>query len=105
MLALTAALICALFLLPEPGAGVRTETGSAQEPFDYLSGGRVNINAATVEELEILPGIGPVKAQAIVDYREKYDGFGGEYELLAVPGIGLDTIEGLIDYICVEDIE
>lgn len=105
MLALTAVLICALFLLPGPGAGVHTESGSAQKPFSFLSGGRVNINTATAEELQVLPGIGAVKAQAIVDYREKYGGFGGEYELLAVSGIGLDTMEGLIDYICVEDIE
>lgn len=99
----TAALICAIFLAPGPEPGVHAGTGRAQEPFDFQSGGLININLATEEELELLPGIGPVKAGAIAQYRETYGNFESEYELLAVPGIGMATLEGLIDYICVED--
>ena len=61
------------------------------------------VSVCTEEELELLPGIGPVKAGAIAQYRETYGNFESEYELLAVPGIGMATLEGLIDYICVED--
>ena len=103
LLLATAALICAILLAPGPEPGVHAGTGRAQEPFDFQSGGLININLATEEELELLPGIGPVKAGAIAQYRETYGNFESEYELLAVPGIGMATLEGLIDYICVED--
>lgn len=48
----------------------------------------VNINTATAEELAQLMGIGPVLAQAIVDYRESHGPFASVEELLEVSGIG-----------------
>lgn len=48
----------------------------------------VDINSATAEELEELMGIGPVLAQAIVDYREANGPFASVDELLEVSGIG-----------------
>ncbi|MCC8120628.1 MAG: ComEA family DNA-binding protein [Oscillospiraceae bacterium] len=62
----------------------------------------VNINTADTELLETLPGIGPVKAQAIVDDREENGPFTVVEELIRVPGIGESTLEGLLDYITVE---
>ncbi|MFN3928920.1 MAG: helix-hairpin-helix domain-containing protein, partial [Thermoflexus sp.] len=53
----------------------------------------LNLNAASVEELERLPGIGPRTAQAIVDYRLKRGPFRRLEDLLAVPGIGPATLE------------
>jgi competence protein ComEA len=47
----------------------------------------INLNTATVKELESLPGIGPALARRIVDFREKRRGFKRVEELLAVPGI------------------
>lgn len=48
----------------------------------------VHLNAATVEELTKLKGIGPEKAQAIVAYRERYGHFKAVEDLLKVKGIG-----------------
>ena len=47
----------------------------------------INLNTATVKELETLPGIGPALAKRIVEFREKRNGFKRVEELLAVPGI------------------
>lgn len=48
----------------------------------------VHLNSATLEELEELPGVGPVTAQKILDYRAEHGAFQSIDELDAVPGIG-----------------
>jgi competence protein ComEA len=50
--------------------------------------GPVHLNSATLEQLDALPGVGPVTAQKIVSYRQEHGGFGSVDELDAVPGIG-----------------
>jgi len=50
--------------------------------------GPVHLNSATLEQLDALPGVGPVTAQKIIDYRTQHGGFGSVDELDAVPGIG-----------------
>jgi competence protein ComEA len=55
----------------------------------------VNINTATVELLDKLPGIGPTTAQKIVDYREENGPFTHVDDLLKIPGIGPSTMDGL----------
>jgi competence protein ComEA len=47
----------------------------------------INLNAASVQELRTLPGIGPALAKRIVEFREKNHGFKRVEELLAIPGI------------------
>jgi len=47
----------------------------------------LNLNTASIRELEALPGIGPALAKKIVEFREKKGGFKRIEELLAVPGI------------------
>lgn len=62
----------------------------------------VNLNTATQAELEALQGIGPAKAKAIVEYREKNGSFASVDDLEKVAGIGSATIKQLRDEIVVE---
>jgi len=56
---------------------------------------RINVNTASLELLDTLPGIGPVRAQAIIDHRTEHGPFRSVDELLNVPGIGPVTLENL----------
>ncbi len=69
-----------------------TKTSSQQK-------GLININRASQQDLESLPGVGPKTAQAIISYREANGSFGRTEDLLLVKGIGpkkYDAIKGLI---------
>lgn len=55
----------------------------------------VDVNAAGVPELSALPGVGPVRARAIVLHRVRHGWFGALDELAGVDGIGAETIEAL----------
>ncbi len=72
-------------------AGSAAGTGAAAAP--------VNLNTATLAQLDTLSGVGPATAQKILDYREQHDGFGTVEELGEVPGIGdvrLATLRELV---------
>jgi len=60
---------------------------------------RVFINRAEAKELERLPGIGPVMAQRIVDFRSQNGRFGRMEDLMKVKGIGKKTLEKLKPFI------
>jgi len=62
-------------------------------------GAPVSLSTATAEQLDALPGIGPVTAQKIVDYRQQHGGFASVADLDAIPGIGparLQNLQGLV---------
>ncbi len=65
------------------------------------AGGKVNINMAEKSELEALPGIGAVKAQSIINYREQGGPFRDIEELLNVSGIGDKTLEAIYDLVTI----
>jgi competence protein ComEA len=62
----------------------------------------LNLNTATPKQLEALPGIGPVLAKRIVEFREKKGGYRRIEELLAVPGISEKKWQVLRDYLTVQ---
>lgn len=62
---------------------------------------RIDLNAATREELETLPGIGPVLAERILNYREEHGPFEALSDLLLVEGIGKKTLENIEPYLIV----
>ena len=53
----------------------------------------ININTADVQALESIPGIGPAKAQAIIEYREAHGNFHSVDDLVNVKGIGEKLLE------------
>lgn len=59
----------------------------------------VHINSASSAQLQTLKGIGPAKAQAIIDYRDAHGGFKDVMELLEVKGIGPATLEGMLPWV------
>jgi len=61
----------------------------------------INLNTATIQELEQLPGIGPTTAKAIVQFRAKSGPFRRVEDLLAIRGISASRLEKLRPYVAV----
>jgi competence protein ComEA len=83
-------------VVPRRGAVGAMPTGGAGAT---APSGPIHLNSATLEQLDALPGVGPVTAQKILDYRQQHGGFGSVDELDAVPGIGparLADLRGLV---------
>jgi competence protein ComEA len=75
------------------GSSAAASPGAGSE--DGAPAAKVRLNSATLDELDELPGVGPVTAQQILDYREANGAFRSVDELDAVPGIGPATMEQL----------
>ena len=82
-------------VVPKRGAAASSAAPSA----GVASSGPVHLSTATLEQLDSLPGIGPVTAQKILDYRQKHGAFTSVDELDAVPGIGPARLEQLKDLV------
>ena len=85
-------------VVPARGRG-GVVVGVAGAPGAPGTGGKVHLNSATLEQLDALPGVGPVTAQKILDYRTKKGAFSSVEELDAVPGIGPARLESLKDLV------
>jgi competence protein ComEA len=86
-------------VIPEGVPTVGPGTPSPEPP--PITGSHLNINLATAEELDTLPGIGPAIAQRIIDYRTANGPFNSIDELLNIEGIGEETFEELKSLIAV----
>ena len=62
----------------------------------------INLNTATSEELQTISGIGPSKAKAIIEYRNRYGNFIAVEEIMQVTGIGQGIFAKIKDFIYVE---
>ncbi len=69
--------------------------GAAVSAASSAGGGPVDLNSATAEQLDTLPGVGPATAAAILTYRTRHGRFKSVTELLEVPGIGPSKLEAL----------
>jgi competence protein ComEA len=80
--------------LPPAPAGEPTAPGGAP-----AAQGPIHLNTATLEQLDTLPGVGPVTAQKIVDWRQSHGAFTSVDDLDAIPGIGPARLEQLRDLV------
>lgn len=80
-------------VVPRRGAPVGAGGGTG------VAAGPVHLNTATLEQLDALPGVGPVTAQKILDWRQEHGAFGSVDELDAIPGIGPARLEQLRDLV------
>ena len=101
VLTVGAALYRASVMIPEPvpvTVSYRAAVSQTAADFDPRL---IDINHASAAALELLPGIGPVLAQRIVEYREEHGNFHIPEDLLSVEGIGKTTLEELKEYITI----
>ena len=93
------------YYLPIPGEAIPETASNA--PGNLTTGNSgisypLDLNTATQEELESLPGIGPSKAADIIAYRDEHGPFATVEDLANVTGIGDATVESLRDYLIVD---
>jgi competence protein ComEA len=94
----TQVLVPARITVAAPGAPL----GTAPAPTGASAAGpqpKVSLGAATIEQLDELPGVGPITAQKIVDYRTEHGPFRSVDDLDEVPGIGPARIDDLRDLV------
>jgi competence protein ComEA len=93
-----AALIAAMALLAAaPVGAAESPAGSGATSLS----GVVNVNTANVEQLTLLPGVGPTRADAIIAYRKEHGAFKRPEDLMQVRGIGERAFEKLRSHVAI----
>jgi competence protein ComEA len=82
-------------LVPERARGGGAGGAVVAPGAETAEGQPVNVNTATLEQLDTLSGIGPLTAQKILDFREEQGGFSSVEELGEIPGIGEKRLASL----------
>lgn len=90
------------FAETETGNGGESPVSESETEAPAIDDGRININTASAEELKKLSGIGDVKAQKIIEYRQSQGGFSEIEDITKVNGIGDATYEKIKDSIKVK---
>ena len=71
--------------------------------FAAFAADKININTASADELQLLSGVGPSTANAIVDYREQNGAFGSVEDLVNIKGIGEKKVANLAEQVTVAE--
>lgn len=79
--------------------GIHSEQLQPTASLSTDSKGQIDINTATLQQLQLLPGIGETLAQRIIDYRDQIGNFSTVEELMNVSGIGEKKFNSIKDFI------
>jgi competence protein ComEA len=90
------ALVCALAL------GIALVANPALAGGDSRLSGTVNVNTASAEQLQMLPGVGETRARALIEERKHRGGFKSVDDLLDVKGIGDASLDRLRPFVTVD---
>lgn len=89
----------AAFAQPSSATVLSKEDPSAERRLAKRPAGKLNLNTATGDQLQLLPGIGPAKAERILEWRQKHGSFRRVADLRRVKGFGYRTLKRLEPYL------
>lgn len=93
------ATLAATIALPSAYAADKAAANATAAPAASMQASTINVNSASVDQLSTIKGLGPKKAQAIIDYRQQNGPFKSVSELGNVPGIGDKLLASITPYV------
>jgi competence protein ComEA len=95
-------LVAVVVMIAFAAVPVLAQEAQPAQPKKTAVEGKLNINTATAEQIDLLPGMSPKKAAAVVEYRTKNGKFKTPEDLMKVPGIKQKKLDKIRDYIVFE---